>query len=341
MVTVAIPVLDGRRWLPGVFTALRSQSVDHVVETLVLDSGSSDGSREIAHDAGARVIELGSGAFDHASARNRLMHEARGEFVAFLTQDAEPASPDWLAELLKPLAVADDVALVYGPYLPRHDCPPLEASRLTRWFQALSPDGRPRTDRLTATERETATPGAIGPERGYFTDANGCVRRAAWEQIPYPRVPYAEDHALAFSMMRAGWAKVFAPAAGVLHSHDYTATQRLRRAFDESRGLREIYDRREPLDAGHLVNQLRGAAGVAVGGARARGDSPARVAASALAAAGEQTIQLTGAALGSRADRVPAALRGRLSLERRPGFTPWSPTPGPAHILPAPAQRWT
>jgi hypothetical protein len=35
-------------------------------------------------------------------------------------------------------------------------------------------------------------------------------------------------------------------------------------------------------------------------------------------------LSLAGAQLGSRADRLPEALSRKLSLEGRPGFTPWN-----------------
>ena len=47
-VTVAIPVLNGARYLDEVLAAVRAQRVDRDVEILIVDSGSTDGSLEIA-----------------------------------------------------------------------------------------------------------------------------------------------------------------------------------------------------------------------------------------------------------------------------------------------------
>lgn len=307
MVTVAIPVLNGGRWLPEVLAAVRGQRLEDEVELLVCDSGSTDGSRELARDAGARLIEPGPEGFHHARTRNLLMSEARGEFVAMLSQDATPATDDWLATLLHGFAIADDVALVYGPYRPRADCPPLEAVRLRRFFTFLSPDGTPRVDRLApGGERELM----VDPSPGYFTDANGCVRRAAWRVVPYPDAAYAEDQALALAMLHAGSAKVYVPDAAVLHSHHYTPTEQLRRAFDDHRGLREVYGYRMPAGAAHVVSQLRGAIGVGLREGGVRG------------AVADQVLSLVGGALGSRSDRLPARARRALSLERRASFVP-------------------
>jgi len=50
------------------------------------------------------------------------MEMASGEHVAFLTQDATPAHPGWLAALLEGFAAAEDVGAVFGPDDP-HCCP--------------------------------------------------------------------------------------------------------------------------------------------------------------------------------------------------------------------------
>src|SRR4051812_35139303 len=107
MVSVAIPTLNGAADLERGLSAGRSQTVE--AEVVVLDSGSADGTPEVAERHGAVVHRIDD--FGHGRARNRLMELTVGERVAFLTQDAVPASPRWLEGLLGP-----DAALTYGPY---------------------------------------------------------------------------------------------------------------------------------------------------------------------------------------------------------------------------------
>ncbi len=264
-VSVAIPVRDGGPLLERTLAALATQTVAH--ELLVCDSGSRDGSTELARAHGARVIEIAPRDFGHGATRNLLMAQARGAHVALLTQDAEPASERWLEELLGGFALGEDVGIVYGPYLPRADAPRPVARELEGWFASLAPDGAPRVERLDERERTLGAGELVRQHdwelvgrRGFFTDANACLARAAWERAPFREVPYAEDRLLALDMMRAGYAKAYVPAAAVLHSHDYTPSQELRRAFDEWRGLLEVYGWRRPLDPRHLAMELRGAA---------------------------------------------------------------------------------
>jgi rhamnosyltransferase len=271
------------------------------------------------------VIEIPRSRFSHGGTRNLLMDQASGARVAFLTQDAEPADERWLERLLGGFDLAPDVGLVYGPYLPRPDAAPAVRWALERWFASLAPDGRPRVDSLEQNERpagaQRGLPVAelIGA-RGFFTDANACVARVAWERTPFREVAYAEDRVLAIDMLRAGYAKVFLPEAAVWHSHDYTTLEQLRRCFDEWRGLREVYGWREPADPRHLVRQLRGALGQAREELIREGAWGRRNA--MVAVARHHVVRLTGALLGSRAERLPAGLRRRLSLESRASFSP-------------------
>ena len=321
-VTVALPVRDGGSRLKDVLRAVRDQDTARDVELLVCDSGSTDGSVEVARAAGARVVSIAAAEFSHGTTRNLLASEATGAHVVFLTQDAVPASRGWLEALLGAFEAAPDIALAFGPYVPQPDASTMTVRELEQFFISF---GYGRTDRLDDEERALAPRHLLGA-RGYFTDANGAVLRAAWERVPFRDVPYAEDQQLAVDMLRAGYAKVFVPDAAVEHSHEYTTAQRVQRCFDEWRALREVYGFVEPLGIMTVRNRVLAPAKADVLWARARRDEAAATfkARSKLAARAtlHHAARTTGAALGSRHDRLPEGLRRRLSLESRATFPP-------------------
>jgi GT2 family glycosyltransferase len=328
-ITVAIPVRDGGELLAGTLEALAKQSVAH--ELLVCDSGSRDDSAGVARAHGARVLEIAPGEFSHGGTRNLLVREARGERVALLTQDAEPADEHWLEWLLGGFELGEDVGIVYGPYRARASAAPAVRAELERWFDSLAPEGSPRVERLGEHERSLPVRELIG-RRGFFTDANACIARGAWEEVPFREVAYAEDRVLAIDMLRAGYAKAYVPEAAVLHSHEYTSVEQLRRCFDEWRGLREVYGWKESAAPRQIVRKLRGEVGAArreliscstasVEESAVGVDRGAR-AATLMALTRHHVVRLVGALLGSRAQAIPSWLRRRLSLEGRAGFAP-------------------
>jgi rhamnosyltransferase len=289
VVSVAIPTLDGARDLDRTLTAVRAQSV--AAEIVVLDSESTDGTRAVAARHGAAVHVLQRGAFRHGSARNRLMELTSGDRVAFLTQDAEPDGPGWLAALLDA-----DVALSYGPYRAR----PGATAMVRREYDGFF-DDQPR--RFTAADLpDPPAPGAAT----FVSSANLCLSRRAWTAVPFADVAYAEDQRLGLDLLAAGETKAYVPGAAVLHSHAYSTTERLRRAFDEARALHDVYGWTTPASPRVLAGTIR---------AEVRKDRA--FGAPAGAAVPWQTARVLGTALGTHAHRLPAPVRRRLSLERR------------------------
>ena len=296
MVTVAIPVLDGGPLLERVLAAVSEQETDREVELLVADSGSADGSREAAERVGARVIDVPPGEFSHGGTRNSLMEQSRGDHVAFLTQDAVPADRRWLAHLLAAFDLAEGVALAFGPYRPRPGASVMVRRELATAFEPLGDE--PRLD--------------DGP---FFSSANGCVARRAWEGVGFREVAYAEDRMLARDMLSAGWSKAYHPAAAVIHSHEYPLRKQVQRSFDEGRGMLEVNAfRGHSLRTWPLVVQRAVRDDAAMG--RAEGLGPG-VWVRSLAHHGARAL---GGALGGRADRIPARARRFLSLEGHEGF---------------------
>jgi glycosyltransferase involved in cell wall biosynthesis len=325
-VSVAIPVLNGAATLEPVLDAVRAQEIDAEVEIVVCDSGSGDGSRELAERHGARVFRIRREDFSHGATRNLLAERATGSHVAFLTQDAVPAATTWLAELLRGFTLAPDVGLTFGPYRARPDAAPRVRRELDSWFRSFAPDGQPRIDLLGPEER-AVTPGQLLGAPAFFTDANGCVAKSAWQQVRFRPIAYAEDHQLAIDMLRAGYAKVYMPQAAVVHSHDYGLVDQLRRSFDEWRALREVYGYVEPLRLETVRRSVIGPARADARLLRAEGAHGPSLMAGAAEAVAHHLVRFAAAVLGTRADRLPAAVRRGLSLEGRATSVSTDPPP--------------
>ncbi|MGB2953036.1 MAG: glycosyltransferase [Gaiellaceae bacterium] len=321
-VTVAIPVLNGARYLDEVLTAVRRQEVDREVEILIVDSGSRDGSLEIARRQCAEVHEIPREEFSHGGTRNLIMELARGSHVAFLTQDATPAHERWLAALLEGFEQAPNVAAVFGPHEARTDASHMLKAEMERHFASWG-EGRE-----LSVQRLDQSPAGIAAYRshpGWFTflsSVNCCIARHAWEQVRFREVPYAEDQLLGRDLVEAGFAKVFHPDARVLHSHDYRPLGFMRRYFDEYRGLREVLGHREPAGPLRTYRSIRALTLADRDWLRRRGVRGLRLAWASVVSLRHHTLRMAGAILGSRARALLSPLRRALSLERRSTFVP-------------------
>jgi rhamnosyltransferase len=319
-------VLDGGERFREVLAALASQRNASGVEyeLLIIDSGSTDGSVDAARQAGARVIEIDKSTFQHGRTRNMAVSEAKGEVIALLTDDSVPANDNWLDSIVEGFAVADDVALVWGPQYSLADHPHFVRRSQDEHFALWGTDDRIELQRIGEGAEALADYEANQGFYAYFSDANGAVAKWAWEKHHYREVPYAEDQLLARELLEAGYAKVFHAGVAVEHSHHFGVVGSMKRSFDDYRGLLEVLGYRSSIG-------VRSGARAAVGLARrdrallrsegARGFS---LFAGTLTSLRHHSLRIVAEYLAARADRLPDWLTRRLSKEGRPGVNPVS-----------------
>jgi glycosyltransferase involved in cell wall biosynthesis/GT2 family glycosyltransferase len=306
-VSVVIPVKDGERYLEELLDALARERPD---EVLVIDSGSRDSSLEIVRAAGVELLQIDASEFSHGPTRNLGAERTSGELICFLTQDATPC-PGWLEAYREAFALdtpeggtprhGGRVGAAYGPHLPRADTSPMIARELTEFFATFSADGEP-----------------VVQHRGdpsFLSNVNACYARACWQELRFRELAYSEDQAFGADLLAAGWSKVYQPAAAVLHAHDYGAWEFMQRYFDEYRGLRSSLGHVEQIRPRALLGEVRALVGGDARWMAQRDYSPserARWTARSLTHHGGRRVFST---LGSRSDRLPRALRARLSFE--------------------------
>lgn len=300
-VSVVIPVKDGERYLTELLDALAREGAD---EVLVIDSGSRDRSVEIARAAaGVELLEIPPEQFGHGRTRNLGAERTSGELICFVTQDATPV-PGWLDALRAGFALDERVGAVFGPHLARENTSPMIARELERHFAGFAgDDGGPALQRAG--------------DPAFLSNVNAAYRRACWEEIRFRDVPYSEDQAFGADMVAAGWIKAYHPDAAVLHAHDYGALEFMRRYFDEYRGLRATTGHVEAFHPVGALRTVRAETAADLRWLREQGAPAAERARWAARATVHHGGRRVFSALGSRAERLPAGLRERLSLERR------------------------
>jgi len=236
LISVVIPTRDGARTLPALLDAIAAQRIDLPIETIAIDSGSTDGSVEMLRTRVDRLVEIAPRAFDHGLTRNAAIEQARGDLIVLIVQDAIPASNAWLGHLTRPLLDDDRVAGVFARQRPRDDASVLTRHYAARWVAA---GGEPRHVSVPDGRQFTA----LAPMDRFLTCAFdnvcACVRRSVWQRHPFRPTPIAEDLEWARDVLLAGHTLVYEPRAVVIHSHDRDAAYE----FDRTRRLHSrLYD---------------------------------------------------------------------------------------------------
>ena len=111
LVTAILPVYNGEAWIARAIESVLSQTY-RPVELIVVDDGSTDGTRRIIESFGDRVRLLEQPNRGVYSARNLGVRHAQGEWIAFLDAD-DVWLPDRLM-LQVPLMGRAEVGLVFG-----------------------------------------------------------------------------------------------------------------------------------------------------------------------------------------------------------------------------------
>jgi rhamnosyltransferase len=249
-VTVALLTFNGQEYLRDLLNALDAQESPAGHEVLVIDSGSNDATLDIvAEYPHVRLHQIPNTEFGHGRTRNLALSLASGEVVMFITQDAVPAHPRWMIEMLRPFDVHDDVVCVFGKQLPRPDCCPTVKRDVLGLFSSFGPDHAISLQLEGPLEtvpqcRDAAT---------FFSDVNSAVQRQWALAHPYEDVDYAEDQAFGRDVIAAGKIKAYAPLGSVWHSHNYPPVTYLRRMYDEFAGLRRTTGQAIPLGRRELL----------------------------------------------------------------------------------------
>ena len=219
--SVIVPVFNGGEVWRRVAHSIQNQQPTPAW-ILVIDSGSNDGSDQVAVDAGFDLMRIAKTDFDHGGTRQMAADHCREfPFLVYLTQDAELVDSDALAHLLTAFDDAS-VGVAYGRQLPRLGADAIEAhARLFNY-----PD--------CSSIRSIHDVPRLGIKAVFSSNSFAAYRHDALLAAGgFPNhLILAEDMVATARMLKLGWSSAYVASAQVYHSHEYTVLQEFKRYFD-------------------------------------------------------------------------------------------------------------
>ncbi len=216
-VSIIILTLNGGGIFSECLKKISQQDYPKKVQLIVIDSGSTDGTLELAEKNDALVFKINKKEFHHARTRNKALSFAAFNKVIYLVQDAIPYSNNWLYDMEHALSEGD-VCAVYVQQVPHDD-----ASLYAR-FAVESHSN------ILGQESVLQSVDSFGSfQRMPYEDAyrtirldNVCAiyRKELLERIPFPEFDFAEDLAWAYKNICIGYKIKYEPNIKVKHSHD-------------------------------------------------------------------------------------------------------------------------
>ena len=223
-ISVVIPVYNGARTLGGCLAALSaSGGVDY--EVLVVDDGSTDGTREVASPYPCQLIALPENA-GAARAKNRGAEEARGEILFFTDADVH-VRPDTL-RLVSEVMADTTVDGVVG--LLDEECP--------------FPDFASQFKNLWMHFTYRRQPAGLGV--GLFFTSAAAIRREIFLRESgfdpaYTGASITEDIEFGQRLLSRGYRIIVDQRLAVVHNKHYTAGEVLRTDLLRARGLMQTW----------------------------------------------------------------------------------------------------
>lgn len=191
-------------------------------QVLIVDSSSTDNTRQLAADAGYRILEISREQFGHG--RTRKMAAAQlpwADTLIYLTQDAIPCDERCFETLLDSFE-NDGVGAAYGRQLPREQADPIE--RHARLFNYPS----------ASYVRDFSSRREFGFRSIYFSNSFAAYRRCALEDVGGfdDDALVSEEVSVAARMLMVGWKIAYNAEARVVHSHSFSISDEFCRYFD-------------------------------------------------------------------------------------------------------------
>jgi rhamnosyltransferase len=235
-VSVVIPTRDAGPGFEDLLSRIDDQDYPAPVEVVVVDSGSTDGTRALARGFGATVERIAPDEFHHARTRNYGAECASNEVLVFTVQDAHPIDGTWLRPLVGALD-EEGVGVAYGRQVAYPDAKPMD-----QFFYEYFYPPEPRT----ITPAETVDQRDFYLQNVFISDVTAAVPREVWAAVRFdPGTPMSEDKELALRLLEAGYSLRYEPAAAVHHSHAYTLESLFRRRYDDGAAFADIAEEGE------------------------------------------------------------------------------------------------
>lgn len=220
LVSIVIRSLNEGRYLSDLLLMIDQQNCQGFeVETVVIDSGSTDNTLDIARSHGVRVTTIKREEFSFGRSLNRGCKHANGEILVFISGHCVPANAYWLQNLCRPL-LDGSVSYTYGRQVGDDESNFSERRIFAKYFPG-------RSD--------------IPQESFFCNNANSALLRSAWQKFPFDEeLTGLEDMELAKRLLAQGMQVGYVADAVVFHHHNESWPQIRRRFEREALALRSI-----------------------------------------------------------------------------------------------------
>jgi rhamnosyltransferase len=219
--SIVVPTLNGGVSWKRAAAAIASQQ-PKPLRILVIDSGSVDGTVDIAREHGFDVLCINQTDFDHGGTRQTGVNQpSEAKIVVFVTQDAILLGGDSIAQLVSAFE-NPNIGAAYGRQI---------ASSRASVFEQHARECNYSAQSIIKSKNSIPR---LGIKTAFCSNSFAAYRKSTLRKVGgFPvHTLFAEDMLVAAKMILAGYSIAYEASALCEHWHDYTISQEFRRAFD-------------------------------------------------------------------------------------------------------------
>jgi glycosyltransferase involved in cell wall biosynthesis len=220
LISVVIRTLNEAKHLPALLKAISAQVLDgHSCEVVLVDSGSTDDTLQIAARHECRIVHIQKKDFSFGRSLNVGCQAALGDVLIFVSGHCIPFDNYWISRLIEPL-LKGDIAYTYGGQDGDSSSYFSERQIFSKYFPAVS---------------------RIPQDGFYCNNANAALLRQHWERFRFDEeITGLEDMFLAKQLVFNGHRVAYVSEAKVYHLHSESWRQVKRRFEREAIALQRI-----------------------------------------------------------------------------------------------------
>lgn len=228
-ISIVIRCKNESKYIDSCIGMLELQDIDMKKEIIIIDSGSTDNTVNLALKYDVSVYLIDSKDFNFGTSINLGVTLSRGKFCVFLSAHAIPKNKNWLYELVTPLLKDKKIVASYSRQIYYEDSFIMEKRSLNDTFGNMT--------RLQKIDECSDISFMKVRKEVTFSNASSCIRKDVALKYPFKELPASEDREWAFRILKDGYKIFYNPKSEIYHAHNENIKQWYHRIYINSKAL--------------------------------------------------------------------------------------------------------
>lgn len=233
-ISIICPLYNAENYIEDLYFSIKKQKDVCIEEIKFILTESSDNTEDKLKNLQCNYKKISKQEFSHSLVRERAAFEAKGEILVFITQDIKIVDEYWLYHLTKDI-ITGKCEAAFSRQIG------YEEHKVERYTREINYPAEKRIVSKDDIDR-------LGLMTFFFSDASSSISKEIFVKLKgydNKNLPTNEDMYFAYKLIMNGYRIEYAADSKIIHSHDLSFKETLKRYgdigkfFDENKYLTE------------------------------------------------------------------------------------------------------